>query len=76
MNWEAVGAIGEILGALVVAITIVYLAIQTRLNQRATEENIRLTRAQAKQMSTESPRENRRAFSLSQAAMADSPILS
>jgi hypothetical protein len=30
MNWDAVGAIGEILGALVVLATILYLAIQTR----------------------------------------------
>ncbi|MEH6516721.1 MAG: hypothetical protein V7742_08575 [Halioglobus sp.] len=32
MNWEAVGAIGEIIGALVVVITLIYLALQVRQN--------------------------------------------
>jgi len=32
MNWEAIGAVGEILGALVVLATIIYLAIQTRIS--------------------------------------------
>ena len=32
MNWEAIGAIGEILGAVAVLITLIYLAIQIRLN--------------------------------------------
>ena len=44
MNWEAAGAIGEILGAIVVAVTVVYLAFQTRstrdLVQRATTQTI------------------------------------
>ena len=30
MNWEAIGAVGEILGALVVVATIFYLAVQVR----------------------------------------------
>ena len=34
MNWDAVGAIGEIVGALAVVITLVYLAIQVRQNTR------------------------------------------
>ena len=34
-NWEAVGAIGEILGAIAVFVSLVYLAIQTRQNTRA-----------------------------------------
>ena len=32
MNWEAIGAIGEIIGALAVVITLAYLAIQIRQN--------------------------------------------
>lgn len=32
MNWEALGAIGEIVGAIGVIITLVYLAIQIRYN--------------------------------------------
>ena len=35
MNWEAVGAIGEIAGALAVIITLVYLSAQVRQNTRA-----------------------------------------
>lgn len=34
MNWDALGAIGELLGALVVIVTLVYLAIQLRENTR------------------------------------------
>ncbi len=36
MNWEAIGAIGEIIGAIAVVITLLYLASQTRQNTRAT----------------------------------------
>ena len=32
MNWEAVSAIGEIVGALAVFVTLIYLAIQIRQN--------------------------------------------
>ena len=32
MNWEAIGAIGEILGAIAVLVTLVYLALQIRQN--------------------------------------------
>ena len=35
MNWNAVGAIGEVLGALAVLITLVYLALQVRQNTKA-----------------------------------------
>ena len=35
MNWEAVGAIGEIAGALAVIITLVYLSAQVRQNTKA-----------------------------------------
>ena len=35
MNWDAAGAIGEIIGAAAVVITLAYLAAQTRLNMRA-----------------------------------------
>ena len=36
MNWEAIGAIGEIVGAIAVVITLLYLASQTRQNTKAT----------------------------------------
>jgi hypothetical protein len=37
MNWEAIGAIGEIVGALAVFLTLIYLAIQIRQNTRAVQ---------------------------------------
>ena len=44
MNWEAVGAIGELLGAAAVVITLVYLGLQVRLTRRTiisnTQQNI------------------------------------
>ena len=39
MNWEAAGAVGEILAAIDVAITLIYLAIQTRLNKKTMESS-------------------------------------
>jgi hypothetical protein len=39
INWDALGAIGELLGSLVVLVTLVYLAIQTRsLNKQSQAE--------------------------------------
>lgn len=35
MNWDAIGAVGEIIGALAVLATLVYLAIQIRQNTGA-----------------------------------------
>ena len=35
MNWEAVGAIGEIIGAVAVVVSILYLAAQISSNTRA-----------------------------------------
>jgi hypothetical protein len=37
MNWEAIGAIGEIIGALAVVATLAYLAQQVRTQNRANE---------------------------------------
>ena len=37
MNWDAIGAIGEILGAIAVLATLFYLAIQIRQNSVATK---------------------------------------
>ena len=36
MNWEAIGAIGETVGAIAVVITLLYLASQTKQNTKAT----------------------------------------
>ena len=35
MNWEAIGAVGEIVGAIAVVATLIYLAQQTRQNTKA-----------------------------------------
>ena len=43
MNWEAAGAIGEIIGALAVFLTLIYLALQIRQNTKA----VRASRARA-----------------------------
>jgi hypothetical protein len=40
MNWEAIGSIAEVVGALAVLITLVYLAIQTR-------DNVKVMRSRA-----------------------------
>ena len=37
MNWDAIGATGEIIGALAVVVTILYLATQIRENTKQTE---------------------------------------
>ena len=37
MNWEALGAIGEIVGAIAVVVTLVYLATQIRQNTKAVQ---------------------------------------
>ena len=40
MNWDAIGAIGEVVGATGVILSLAYLGIQIRQNSRATEEEI------------------------------------
>ena len=35
MNWDAIGAVGELLGASAVLITLIYLAVQIRQNTSA-----------------------------------------
>ena len=35
MNWDAIGAVGEVLGAVGVIVTLVYLALQIRQNTQA-----------------------------------------
>ena len=39
MNWDALGAIGEIIGAAAVFVTLLYLALQIRQNTNATMSN-------------------------------------
>lgn len=35
MNWEAIGAVGEVIGALAVVVTLLYLASQSKINTSA-----------------------------------------
>ena len=39
MNWDAIGAIGEIIGAAAVVASLLYLAVQTRTNAKALRAN-------------------------------------
>jgi len=39
MNWDAIGALAEAIGAIAVIVTLVYLAIQLRQNTRAIERS-------------------------------------
>jgi len=46
MNWEEIGAIGQVLGSLAVFVTLVYLSIQTRHAQRTFQRSINQSRAE------------------------------
>ena len=53
MNWDAIGAIGEIVGAVAVLITLVYLALQVRQTRKMQlAESIRATRAERRDFFT------------------------
>ena len=49
MNWEAIGAVGEVLGAIGVIVTLGYLAVQIRQNTRQIEFSSKATVASATQ---------------------------
>lgn len=57
MTLQDWGAIGELLGAIAVVITLIYLAKQIRLNTRAMEENRKLALAQTYQMRSDALQE-------------------
>ena len=42
MNWDAIGSIAEVIGALAVLITLAYLAVQVRQNSTQLREAARL----------------------------------
>ncbi len=48
LNWEAIGAVGEILGALVIVVTLAYLSAQVRESQKATAADIYQMRAMSR----------------------------
>jgi hypothetical protein len=47
MNWEAIGAVGEMVGAAAVVISLVMLTFQVRYSAQTTEESNRLERSAA-----------------------------
>ncbi|MEZ5570378.1 MAG: hypothetical protein R3E64_00015 [Halioglobus sp.] len=53
MNWDAIGAIGEIIGAVAVLVTLIYLALQVRQTRKMLlAESIRATRAERREFFT------------------------
>ena len=49
MNWDAIGAIGELLGAAAVLVTLVYLSIQIRQNSKMMKANSKQSISEATQ---------------------------
>ena len=62
MNWEAIGAISEAIGAFGVIVSIVYLAFQIRQNTRQLEQSERTSVAASVSVSATNYRENRRSI--------------
>lgn len=60
MNWEALGAIGEIVGAMGVVATLIYLSIQIRQNTQQQKKNELAAQAAAVNGSAEALRDARR----------------
>jgi len=60
MNWEAIDAISQMIGALGVIATLVYLAFQIRQNTKQLKQNERAAAAASANLSATNYRENRR----------------
>ena len=60
MNWEAIGAGSEVVGAFGVIVSLIYLAFQIRQNTKQLEQNERSSMATAVTVSVTNYRENRR----------------
>ena len=54
INWDALGAIAELLGASAVFITLLFLATQVRQSNRVASENTRILKAEMKHRSNDS----------------------
>ena len=48
MNWEAIGAIGEIVGAAAIVVTLIYLATQTKHARQTTQSDMYQRRAEVR----------------------------
>lgn len=53
MNWDALGAIAELLGAIAVFLTLAYLTVQVRQNSKALEQQNKFSAAQIMQARTD-----------------------
>ena len=53
MNWDALGAIAELLGAIAVFLTLAYLTVQVRQNSKALELQNKFSAAQIMQARTD-----------------------
>lgn len=62
MNWDAIGAIGEVVGAIGVMLTLGYLAYQIRQNTNQLEQNALTARASAQTAVNTALRENRQSI--------------
>ena len=49
MNWEATGAIGDLIGGIAVLVTLIYLALQVRHSRELLEKNERISLSQVHQ---------------------------
>jgi hypothetical protein len=66
VNWDAIGSVGEVIGALAVFLTLIYLAIQARQNQALLEENRKIALSQVYMARSLNRIENRRQLADSQ----------
>ena len=53
MNWDALGAVAELLGAIAVFLTLAYLTVQVRQNSKALEQQNKFSAAQIMQARTD-----------------------
>ena len=53
MNWDALGAIAELLGAIAVFLTLAYLTVQVRQNSAALKQQNQFSAAQIMQAKTD-----------------------
>ena len=50
MNWDALGAIAELLGAIAVFLTLAYLTVQVKQNSKALEQQNQFSAAQIRHL--------------------------
>ena len=74
MNWEAIGAIGEILGAAAVVITLAFLVVQLRLNNVAIRAQTRSSVTDQMLSITHDDLANPRLLAAQIRAISDAPL--